>query len=121
MTGIREVGLDREYTQMELHREHNESDSVFGRIANWFAARLRRSQTLRELGELDDRMLADIGLNRYDIPAAAAGACPIQSASRSAFTSSLVRPVLTLAGWFSASQPGTDPGPRLWISSHCSP
>jgi uncharacterized protein YjiS (DUF1127 family) len=58
---------------MDLHREHNESDSAFERIASWISARWRRSQTLRELSELDDRMLADIGLNRYDIPAAAAG------------------------------------------------
>ncbi len=41
------------------------------------------------------------------ISAAAAGAWPIQIASRSALTSSLVRPVLTLCGWSSASQPST--------------
>ena len=41
------------------------------------------------------------------ISAAAAGASPIQRASRSALTSSFVRPVLTLCGWSSASQPAT--------------
>ena len=55
------------------------------------------------------------------ISAAAAGASPFQSASRSALTSSLVRPVLTLCGWSSASQPATAASSRLWISSHWSP
>lgn len=58
---------------MDLHRDRTESDSAFERIATWLTARWRRQQTLRELSELDDRMLADIGLNRYDIPAAATG------------------------------------------------
>ena len=55
------------------------------------------------------------------ISAAAAGAWPIHSASRSALTSSLVRPVLTLCGWSSASQPFSEVGPRLAISSHGRP
>ena len=42
-------------------------------------------------------------------------------ASRLALTSSLVRPVLTLCGWSSASQPATLWSSRLWMSSHCSP
>ena len=55
------------------------------------------------------------------ISAWAAGASPFHRTSRSALTSSLVRPVLTLCGWSSASQPGWSSGPRLWMSSHCSP
>jgi hypothetical protein len=49
------------------------------------------------------------------------GAWLIQIASRSALTSSFVRPVLTLCGCSSASQPSTDASSRLWMSSHCSP
>ncbi len=55
------------------------------------------------------------------ISASAAGAWPFQSASRSALTSSFVRPVLTLCGWSSASQPSCEASSRLWMSSHCSP
>ena len=54
------------------------------------------------------------------ISASPAGASLIQIASLLALTSSFVRPVLTLAGNSSASQPSVDSGPRLWMSSHCS-
>ena len=54
------------------------------------------------------------------ISASPAGAWLIQIASLLALTSSFVRPVLTLAGKSSASQPSVDSGPRLWMSSHCS-
>ncbi len=55
------------------------------------------------------------------ISAVAAGAWLIQIASRFSLTSSLVRPVLTLFGKSSASQPSTDVSPFLWMSSHWSP
>jgi len=43
------------------------------RIAGRVAASARRRSTCRELLRLDDRMLADIGLTRYDVEAYAAG------------------------------------------------
>ena len=54
------------------------------------------------------------------ISASAAGASLVQSASRFALTSSLVRPVLTDCGWSSGSQPGFAHSSRFLISSHCS-
>ncbi len=53
--------------------------------------------------------------------AVAAGASLTHRASRSTLTSSFVRPVFTLCGWSSASQPSTACSSFLWMSSHCSP
>jgi len=44
-----------------------------GRIGDRLAVSTRRRSTCRELLRLDDRMLADIGLTRYDVEAYAAG------------------------------------------------
>jgi hypothetical protein len=52
------------------------------------------------------------------ISAVAAGAWLIQIASRLALTSSFVRPVLTLWGNSSASQPGLACSSALWMRSH---
>ena len=43
------------------------------RIGDRVAAAVQRRATCRELLRLDDRMLADIGLTRYDVEAYAAG------------------------------------------------
>ena len=40
-------------------------------LVKMFAAELRRRRAVREIGELDDRMLADIGLRRGEIGYAA--------------------------------------------------
>ena len=42
------------------------------RFFRWIAAVLREQQAYRELGQLDDRMLKDIGLARSDLRNAAA-------------------------------------------------
>jgi uncharacterized protein YjiS (DUF1127 family) len=44
-----------------------------GKVAAPVRAYLHREQVYRELRELDDRMLADIGLDRGDIDAVARG------------------------------------------------
>ena len=51
----------------------------------------------------------------------AAGAWLIQIASFAALTSSFVRPVLTLSGKASASQPASASASRLWMRSHWLP
>jgi uncharacterized protein YjiS (DUF1127 family) len=50
-----------------------------GRIGDRFAAAVQRRATCRELLRLDDRMLADIGLTRFDVEAYAAGDLGITS------------------------------------------
>lgn len=44
-------------------------EAVFAPLVRWY----RRSQAMQELYRLDDRMLADIGINRGDIPAVVKG------------------------------------------------
>ncbi|MFN8630011.1 MAG: hypothetical protein U0838_06705 [Chloroflexota bacterium] len=50
-----------------------------------------------------------------------AGGVAARLGAAPALTSSLVRPVLTLTGWSSASQPSTASGPALAMSSQGSP
>lgn len=45
----------------------------FARIGTWFARRRATSQAFRELSELNDRELADLGIARADIPAVVNG------------------------------------------------
>jgi uncharacterized protein YjiS (DUF1127 family) len=39
-----------------------------GKLIRWFRAWTRYRQSLRELAQLDDRELADIGISRSEIP-----------------------------------------------------
>jgi uncharacterized protein YjiS (DUF1127 family) len=47
--------------------------SAVAGIADWFRRRSEAARTYDELSRLDDRALADIGINRALIPAVAAG------------------------------------------------
>jgi uncharacterized protein YjiS (DUF1127 family) len=47
--------------------------SAFGWLVRPFAALWSRTQVFDELMSMDDRLLADIGISRADIPAVAAG------------------------------------------------
>lgn len=38
-------------------------------LSNWLSAALRRRRARRELAQLDDHLLRDIGLTRYDVGA----------------------------------------------------
>lgn len=68
-------------------RELRRLAGVIGRFVNsriiepalvWY----RRQRMFEELNHLDDRMLADIGLNRYDIPAICHAAYATQDGTR---------------------------------------
>jgi uncharacterized protein YjiS (DUF1127 family) len=82
---LADIGLTRGDVAAVAHRAAEESapagpsigrtlSAVIGRIAERIRERMRRRAALAELMALDDRLLADIGLTRGQIPAAVGSA-----------------------------------------------
>ena len=52
-------------TMINISRETNRNSGLMGRVKTYLA----KSRAARQLSQMDDRMLADIGINRGDINA----------------------------------------------------
>jgi uncharacterized protein YjiS (DUF1127 family) len=48
-------------------RTHRSVSAAFGRAASFLLEAVERQRTRRDLASLDDRMLRDIGLSRYEV------------------------------------------------------
>jgi uncharacterized protein YjiS (DUF1127 family) len=76
---LADIGMKRHEITDVAYKASRESVPSFGElVAQYVAAAYKRHQLRRELNSLDDRLLADIGISRADIPAVVAmmGAAP---------------------------------------------
>jgi uncharacterized protein YjiS (DUF1127 family) len=48
-------------------RTHRSTSAGFGRAVSFLLEAIERQRTRRDLASLDDRMLKDIGLSRYEV------------------------------------------------------
>ena len=48
-------------------RTHRSASAAFGRAVTFLLEAVERQRTRRDLASLDDRMLRDIGLSRYEV------------------------------------------------------
>lgn len=99
---LRDIGVSRadiEATAAFCCQAQPEEPSVWQRIGAWIARERRRRATVRELSAMPDELLADIGIERAEIPAVA-----------DALVSG--KPVETVAGG-----PATAPAPELPVTA----
>jgi uncharacterized protein YjiS (DUF1127 family) len=66
---------------------------IFGRIATWYA----RQRLSQDLEALDDRLLADIGIARHEIPAAVKAAHPYVVEATKVAVATDVKPMAPVA------------------------
>ena len=73
---LRDIGVSRADIEATVafccQDEPEEKHSVWQRFRAWLSRERRRRQTVRELSAMPDDILADIGVERADIPAIAA-------------------------------------------------
>lgn len=73
---LRDIGVSRAEIDATAafccQEQPEETRSVWQRLGAWLSQERRRRQTLRELSAMPDELLADVGIERAEIPAIAA-------------------------------------------------
>lgn len=59
---------DADYAPVQPSRHSGLLRRAVSGIGHWVVTRMERQRVMRELAELSDRDLADMGMTRYDIP-----------------------------------------------------
>ena len=59
---------DADYAPVQPSRDRGFVRRAVSGLGHWVATHMERRRVMRELAELSDRDLADMGMTRYDIP-----------------------------------------------------